>query len=84
MLWLDRPANSFKHSGTRDQSSGSFWAESVQILVILNPAGYMLTSSRFALFIWVYSIDSSKMIGDSPEVSNFNWLFLKLNQFICN
>jgi hypothetical protein len=24
------------------------------------------------------------MIGNSPEVSNFNRLFLKLNQFICN
>ena len=32
----------------------------------------------------VYSIDSSKMIGNSPEVSNFNRLFLKLNRFICN
>ena len=32
----------------------------------------------------VYSIDSSKMIGNFPEVSNFNRLFLKLNRFICN
>ena len=32
----------------------------------------------------VYSIDSSKMIGNSPEFSNFNQLFLKLNQLICN
>ena len=32
----------------------------------------------------VYSIDSSKMIGNSPEVLNFNQLFLKHNQFICN
>ena len=32
----------------------------------------------------VYSIDSSKMIGNPPKVSNFNWLFLKLNRFICN
>ena len=24
------------------------------------------------------------MISNPPEVSNFNWLFLKLNQFICN
>ena len=32
----------------------------------------------------VYSIDSSKMIGNSPEVSNFNRLNLKLNRFICN
>ena len=32
----------------------------------------------------VYSIDSSKMIGNSPEVFNFNRLFLKLNRFICH
>ena len=32
----------------------------------------------------VYFIDSSKIIGNSPEVSNFNRLFLKLNWFICN
>ena len=31
---------------------GSFWAKSVKDLVILNPAGYMFTSSGFALFIW--------------------------------
>ena len=30
----------------------------------------------------VYSIDSSKMIGNSLEISNFNLLFLKLNWFI--
>ena len=32
----------------------------------------------------VYSIDSSKMIGNSPEVSNFNrlLLFLNLNRLI--
>ena len=32
----------------------------------------------------VYSIDSSKMIGISPEVLNFNRLFLDLTRFICN
>ena len=32
----------------------------------------------------VYFVDSSKMIGNSPEVSNFNRLFLKLNRFISN
>jgi len=44
-------------------------------------------SSRFCFHSFeVYSsIDSSNMIGNSPEVSNFNqWLFLKLNRFICN
>ena len=32
----------------------------------------------------VYSINSSKVIGNSPEFLNLNWLFLKLNWFICN
>ena len=32
----------------------------------------------------VYSIDLSKMISNSPEVSNFKQLFLELNRFICN
>ena len=32
----------------------------------------------------VYSIDSSKMIGNSLEISNFNQLFFKLSRFICN
>ena len=27
---------------------------------------------------------SSKMVGDFPAILNFNWLFLKLNRFICN
>ena len=29
-------------------------------------------------------IDSSKMTGNSPKVSDFNRLSLKLNRFICN
>ena len=43
--------------------------ESIKILVILNPTGYMFTSSGFDAFISfeVYSIDSSKMIDHSPE-----------------
>ena len=32
----------------------------------------------------VYYIDSSKMIGNFLVDFNFNWLFLKLNRFICN
>ena len=33
----------------------------------------------------VYScIDSCKMIGKFPEVSNFNRLFLEVNRFVCN
>ena len=33
--------------------------------------------------IGVYSIDSSKMMGNFPAVLNFDRLFLKLNRFIC-
>ena len=29
-------------------------------------------------------MNSSKNIGKFPEVFNFNRLFLKLNQFVCN
>ena len=63
--------------------------ESVKIRVILNPTGYRLTSPGFDAFFHsfeVYSyVHSSKMLGNSPEVSmNFNRLFLKLNPFICN
>ena len=56
------------------QCPGSFWAQqSVKILVILNPTGYMLTSSGFAAFIHLRYILQipSKMIGKFPEVLNF-------------
>ena len=36
----------------------------------------------FHSFEVLYFIDSSKMIGNPPEVANFNRLFLKLNRFI--
>ena len=40
---------------------------------------------RFFLYLsQVYSIDSSRMMGNFPDVFNFNRLFLKLNRFICN
>ena len=53
--------------------------------MILNVAGYMLDIVQFRFhYFEVYSIDSSKMIDTSHEVSNFNQLFLKLNQFIYN
>ena len=32
----------------------------------------------------VYSIHSSKMIGEFPEILNFKWSFPKLNWFTCN
>ena len=38
----------------------------------------------FHSFEIYFSIDSSKMIRNSHEVSNFNWLVLKLNRLICN
>ena len=44
----------------------------------------MFTSSGLLYLFEIYSIDSSKMIGNSYEVSNFNRLFLKLNRFIWN
>ena len=40
---------------------------------------------RFSFIkLGLYSINSPKMIGNLPTVFNFNQLFLKLNQFICN
>ena len=62
--------------------------ESVKILVILNPTGWLhVDIFRFWCFhsFEVYSsIDSSKMIGKFPDALNFNRLFLELNRFICN
>jgi len=54
------------------------------ILVFASPTGYLLTSSGFTLLNWVYFINPSKMMGNSSAAWNFNWLFLKLNRFICN
>ena len=66
-------------------SPADIWAWLVNILVFPSPTGDMLTSSYgFTLSIQLYSIHSYKMIRTSPEVLNFNRLFLKLNQFICN
>ena len=46
---------------------------------------YMLTSSfGFLDWIEVDSIDSSRMLGNSPEILNFNRFFLKLHRFICD
>ena len=56
----------------------------VEILVFISPSGYRLASFGFPLLNWVYSINSSKMIGSFPAVLNFNRLFLKLNRFMCN
>ena len=48
---------------------------------------YPSPTAIFHLFlkkIEVYLTYSSKMIGNFPEVLNFNQLFLVLNWFICN
>ena len=55
-----------------------FWAYIVgRDLVILNPTGYMLDIFRvcFHSLDVISSIDSSKMINNFLEVSNFNQLF---------
>ena len=52
----------------------------------VQPVGYMLTTYGCLIklgYILLY-IYSSKLIGHFPAVLNFNQLFLKLHQFICN
>ena len=44
----------------------------------------MLTTSGLLHSLEAYSTDSSRMIRNPPEASNFNRFFLKLNRFICN
>ena len=62
--------------------------ESVKVLVILNPTGYMLVTCwhlpvLMLSFIWgIFYRKSSTTISEFPEVFNFNWLFLKFNRFI--
>ena len=71
----------------RTNDRGGFWTyKSVEIHVFASPTGYMLTSFGVPLLNWgISSINSSKIIGNFPAVlMNFNQLFLKLNQFICN
>ena len=54
------------------------------ILVFASPASYMLISSSFFNWVEVYSLDSSKMMGNFHVVFNFNRLFLILNRFSWN
>ena len=52
-----------------------------------SPTNHILTSFGFLLLPLLFPInylDSSQMISTFREVLNFNRLFLKLNQFICN
>ena len=67
----------------REQCPGDFglnWLRSKCFQVQPVVCWYLLVCHYFK----IYSIDSSKLISDSPKVSNLNWLFLKLNQLICN
>ena len=58
---------------------GDVQALSVKILVFPSPTGYMLRSFRFSLFISLRYISLKWWVA-----LNFNWLFLKLNRFVCN
>ena len=62
----------------RFSDQGDFQVYSIEILVFASPTGYMLTSANFPFLNWVYSVHSSKMIGNFPAVLNYNRLFLKL------
>ena len=48
----------------------------------VQPPGYMLWFFSYPILFEVYSVNFSKVISNFPEVSNFIWFFLKLNQFI--
>ena len=50
--------------------------------ISLPPQGH-LPVLLYSLVVYS-SIDSSQVVGNSPEVSNFNRLFLKLHRFDCN
>jgi hypothetical protein len=68
-----------------DHAWGEFWAKLVKILVVPSPNGYILQFFEFSPYSFelIYSIDTSRMIGHH-EILNFNQLFLKSDQFICN
>jgi len=61
---------------------GDFWTKSVKILVFLSPTGYHCHLPVYLHQFEVDLMDSSKEIGNFPEIYNFNWLFLKLTHFI--
>ena len=85
------PRHEIEALWTSAHRPGSIWAYMLESV----PSGsiYIYISSRLHVDIFqfwcfhsfeVHSINSSKMIRNSSEVSNFNRLFLELNQFICN
>ena len=55
----------------------NIYIESVKVLVILNPNQLHVDIFRFGFHLLevYFFIDSSKMISNSPEVSNFNRFF---------
>ena len=64
---------------------GDFWAYSVEIRVFSKSNHVHADIFRFFLMILeVYALNSIKLMGNFPEVLNFNRSFLKLNRFICN
>ena len=70
---------------TQHSVRGDFWASSdIKVHVFPSPTGNMLWSFSFLFWFGIYSLDSSKMMGNFHEVLKFNCLFLKLNQFIWN
>ena len=59
-----------------DQCPGRFFA--------FSPTGYLyIVIFRFSLYLGGNSIDFFEMIGNFPEVLNFNQLFLKLSGQFC-
>ena len=63
---------SMKKSKDHNWWSGRFFGQLVEILVFASPTSYLLTSFSFPLLkIGVYSINSSKMIGDFPADLNY-------------
>ena len=80
-----RPKNS--DFDALEQCLGRFWA----YIVGQDPSDSKSNWLHVDIFRFCFNsfeayspIDSSKMIGNSPKVSNFTRLFLKLNWFICN
>ena len=64
--------------------SGQFGLESVYREIFGRNQSIFLCFKCNWLHVVIYSIDSSKMMGNFPEVLNFNWVFSKLNRFICS
>ena len=72
----------------RSSDWGGCWAYPVEILAGVCKSNWLHVDDilRFSCIkLGVYSsIDSYKVIGNSPAVLNFNRLFFKLNRCICN